>query len=138
MTEQPPKDYVTPQERLADQDWSGVAKTGISSMAPAEKGWILAFVIIFAVFQGANYLVSIKREEAETDRSVRLSEHLISLGASRDKVEENRAQEIRRMQEVIKDLSQTIARQANRDGRAETADQAVRNALKAQGSDTGQ
>lgn len=134
MTDQQPRDYATPQERLAEQDWAGVAGKGIAGMAPAEKGWILAFVVIFAIFQASNYMSSIKREDGERERASNIIEYFNSIEASRSKIEEHRSEENRRLQEVIKELSQTISRQANRTGRALTADQAVENALKAQGA----
>ena len=113
------EDHPTPQQAVASQDWADVAKQSVSGMTPADKGWILAFVVLFAVFQISNYLISTQRQEEETARSNRQVEYFMKLEESRSSIEENRSQEIRRMQEVIKELTQALGRAHEYSGRAE-------------------
>jgi uncharacterized protein HemX len=92
--EKQPKDYATPQERLKDQDWAGVVKEGVTGMTPGHKGWVLAFVVLAALILGTSLYGILKREETLQLRSGRLSD-LLTL------IENNRAEEIRRLEELI-------------------------------------
>ena len=87
------------------------ASNAISHMAPAEKGWILASVILFlggvAMIEGTNYL--------ESETSARSVETFLL------KVEDNRSQEMRRSQETVKSLAQALSRQSDRIGRKAAA-----------------
>lgn len=112
------EDKVTAQERLARQDWSGVAKTGLSSMAPAEKGWVLAVVIIIAALEVGDHFTTREQYAAFEGSMNRMSEYLALVETSRASMEENRSQEIRRMQEVNKELSQALGRRHEYEGRA--------------------
>lgn len=118
MTE-PPKDYTSPQERLAEQDWSGVAKTGIASMAPADKGWVLAVVVIIGMLSASEYFQSADQHKRFAEAISRTMDYLETVEADRQKMSEIRADEMRRMQEVMKEMVQTVARQAERSGRTE-------------------
>ncbi len=131
----PPQDYATPQDRLAGQDWSGVAKTGLASMAPAEKGWLLGLVIMFTVMFGLNYMEHNDNLIAERSRSENLMTYLKAIEANRQAMNAVRATEMRRMQEINKELAQTVSRQANRAGRSMTSQQAVDQMI--QGTDIG-
>lgn len=113
------KEYPREYEDLVQQDWVGVASKGIAGMTPADKGWILAFVIIFGMFQISNYLLSIAREESESERTARLVSYFNKIEDSRVDLEKNRSEEVRRLQETVKYLVQTIAREAERKGREE-------------------
>jgi hypothetical protein len=134
----PPKDYVSPQERLAGQDWSGVAKTGIASMTPGDKGWVLAVVIIIAILQGADYFSSVAQVERFEAGMSRMADYLELIEQDRRQVQLARTDERQELIRIIEALTQTVTRQANRDGRAETANQAVSNALKAQAGEGGE
>lgn len=120
MTE-PPKDYVSPQERLAEQDWAGVAKKGVASMAPADKGWVLAVVVIILLLQVGESVKSWMDGKAEIKRGVYLSELLASVEVHRTEEiaaqQKSSAEEARRLQEVIKSLADGLARQSERVGR---------------------
>ena len=129
---QAPKDYVSPQERLADQNWSDVAKTGLSSMAPADKGWVLAVVIIIAILQGNDYLTSLIQHERVGANMERMASYLELVEQDRKQMNLARTEERKELLRIIEGLTGTVTRQVNRDGRAATANQAVTNALKAQ------
>ena len=129
----PPKDYVSPQERLADQNWSDVAKTGLSAMAPADKGWVLAVVIIIAILQGTDYLTTAVQNERFEAGMERMASYLELVEQDRKQMNLARTDERKELLRIIEGLTATVTRQVNRDGRAATADQAVTNALKAQG-----
>jgi hypothetical protein len=133
MTEQP-KDYATPQEHLADQDWTGVAKTGISSIT-YDKGWVLAVVIIIGILQGADYFSSIGQVERFENGMSRMADYLELIEQDRTQDRMARTDERKELIRIIETLTATVTRQANREGRAMTADQAVGNALKAQAKD---
>jgi hypothetical protein len=90
----PPKDYATPQEKLAEQDWAGVVKEGVTGMTPGHKGWVLAFVVLAALILGASLFGIVKRENTLQMRSGRLFDLLVL-------IENDRAEEIRRLEELI-------------------------------------
>lgn len=122
---QMPPDNVTPAERLAGQDWSGVAKHGLMAMAPAEKGWLLAVVVMFGTLMLVDYFETVRQLEASSKRTEEVNKYLGVIEANREKAEDTRAQEVRRLQEIVKELAQTVSRQANRAGRQMTSAQAV-------------
>jgi hypothetical protein len=101
--EQQPKDYVSPQERLADKDWASVASEGVKGLTPAASGWVLAIVIMFLGMTFMNYL--------GTDRQAKHLGNYLTL------LEQNRAQELRRTQEALMEMTRTVAREAERLGR---------------------
>ncbi len=105
-------DQVTPQERLAEQDWAGVAKTGVSSMAPADKGWILAVVVIVLVLQVGDTIQSWFGNERSARTAVIFGEQLTEMEA-------HRSDELRRCQEGIKEMAQAVSRQHEYQGRAQ-------------------
>lgn len=123
------EDHVTPQQRinpqpaenLAQQDWAGTVRHGLASMAPADKGWILAVAVMFLGMTGINYFTEARQSEA-------LSKYFADELKMREMVEANRSQELRRSQETIKELAATIVRQTDRLSRtqreAELIDQA--------------
>jgi len=111
MHDGPPKDYVTPQEKLAEQDWAGVAGKGITAMAPADKGWILAVVIIVTVLQVGDTIREWLGEQRSERVSGIFSEQLMA-------TEVHRSDELRRCQESIKERVQAEARQYEYQGRA--------------------
>ena len=112
VTDQQHSGRATPQESLAEQDWAGVAKQGVHSMTPADKGWILAVVVIVLVLQSGDVL----RDWMSTDRAKKSSE---LFGIQLTNMETNRSDEIRRCQEVLKEMSQAVARQHEYQGRAQ-------------------
>jgi hypothetical protein len=119
LVTEPPKDFVSPQERLAGQDWSGVAKTGIASMTPGDKGWVLAVVIIIAVLAASDYFSLATQHKRFSESILRTMDYLGTVEANRQKINEIRADEMRRMQEVMKEMVQTVVRQAERSGRTQ-------------------
>jgi hypothetical protein len=129
---EPPKNFVEPGKRLSGQDWSEVAKTGLASMAPADKGWVLAVVIIIFILQGVDYLNGLAQADRFENAMERMSEYLNLVEQDRKEMSIARTGERKSLLHIVGDLIQTITRQANRDGRAETANQAVMNALEAQ------
>ena len=124
----PPKDYVSPQERLAGQDWSGVAKTGLASMAPADKGWVLAVVIIIAILQGADYFSNVAMVARFETGMGRMGDYLELVENDRRQAQLARADERKELIRIIENLTMTVSRQANRAGRSMTAEQAVQQA----------
>ena len=101
---QPYADQVTPKERLAD-NWSGVARTGIQSVV-TEKGWILAVVVMFVALIGINYL---ERQQ----QGQRMAEYFSMVEELRAKNVAIRAEEMRRLQEIVADLAAEIQRRQN-------------------------
>ena len=115
-----PKDYPAEKGTPIDrQEWQEVAHGVVKGMTPADKGWILAFVMLFAIFQISNYLMNRERIEQSKVQSNNLVTYFTQLEGSRSTIEENRAQEIRRLQEVVKELSQALGRQYEYMGRAQ-------------------
>lgn len=86
---------------------SEVSSAAINVMAPAEKGWILASVILML---GSIALIEITSYLESTQRADRTSIYL-------SEIEKNRAAELRRTQETIRILSNSMSRQADRTGR---------------------
>jgi len=88
---------------------SEMGNSAIRNMAPAEKGWILAASIIIlgaiALLEVTNYLEQVASKD--------------SMSAFFMAVEQNRAEENRRLQEQNRILAQAIARQSDRKGRRE-------------------
>jgi|GEM_PF-1928407 len=121
----PPKDYATPQDRLAGQDWSGVAKTGLASMAPADKGWVLAVVIIIAILQGGDYFSSARMADRMESSMTAMRDYLELVEKDRAQGALSRTQERQELLRIIETLTATVSRQANRAGRALTSQQAV-------------
>ena len=84
-----------------------ISKSAIQNMAPAEKGWILAVVITMlgslAMITITNYFEQINRAK--------------EIGVLLTRIEENRGEENRRLQEQNRILAQSLARQADRIGR---------------------
>lgn len=103
---------------LRDQDWAGTASHIGGKLAPADKGWILGFVLVFAVFQGANLFINIKQEEGEALRTGNLIKYFELLEANRNKMEENRAMENRELLRIVESLTKAVARDSDRLGRA--------------------
>lgn len=58
-------------------------------MAPAEKGWILAFVVIFGMLQASSLYQAVTGDGAETERSSRVKEYLSVIETNRSKQEDN-------------------------------------------------
>jgi len=129
----PPQDYASPQDRIAGQDWSGVAKTGLASMAPADKGWILAVVIIVAILQGSDYFASASRDEQFAASMERMGGYLELVEQDRRQAQMARTSERQELLRLVENLTATVSRQANRAGRAMTSQQAVEQLL--QGAD---
>ena len=101
-----------PEHANSRADWSEVAGKGIAGMTSADKGWILAFVLIFGMFQAANYMVSMEVAKAEVSRMARLGAHLEAIEQARLQMEEHRAEEINQLHEMVSFLTQTISRSA--------------------------
>lgn len=116
------QDQVTTAQRvnppISSQDWASVAKDSVVKLTPADKGWILAFVILFSVMQVTNYLTSVGRSEMELDKGQRINAYLELLESNRRDMAMKRADEMRRMQELLKALADTISRQSDRVPRA--------------------
>jgi hypothetical protein len=68
----------------------------------------------------------------------RMADYLELIEQDRRQVQIARTGERQELIRIIESLTQTVTRQANRDGRAETANQAVANALKAQAGEGGE
>lgn len=111
-------DQVTPTQRIDSQDWASVGKDAVAKLTPADKGWILAFVILFSVMQVTNYLRSLDRNALAKAESERVNQYMELIESNRRDMANKRADEMRRMQELVKTLSDTVSRQADRVSRA--------------------
>lgn len=109
---EPPKDYVTAKERLAEQDWAGVADKGLAKLGKAETGWVLGLVLMFALMVGGTALVFQTWVQSEEKRDQALVSWLLILEENRAKAEEHRADELRRCQESIRYMADALGRHA--------------------------
>ena len=109
-------------EKPTQGDAAEVSKTLIEFVTPAREGWVLAFIVIVGIIVGSDMWISIKTLEAN-------KEMVNTNRAYFDKVEANRASanrdaiqvyadQLRRSQEVIRSLSESIARESERTGDA--------------------
>jgi len=114
----PPQDYASPQDRIAGQDWSGVAKTGLASMAPADKGWVLAVVVIIAILSAGDYFRSASRDEQFALSMGRMSDYLELVENDRRQDSMAKTEERKELIRVLETVTATVSRQANRAGRA--------------------
>jgi len=121
-----PASPPTPPKVVYDPEMTGqaadVGKTLIQAISPADKGWVLGFIVVVAIIVGADSWVALKT----IDQNVKIAE------ANRlyfEKVEANRAtafekshqtysDQQRRSQEVIKALAASVARDSERAGDA--------------------
>ena len=81
-------------------------------MTPADKGWVLAVVVIVLVLQTGDVM----RDWMSNDRNKKASD---IYGTQLNSMESNRSDEVRRCQEVLKEMSQAVARQHEYQGRAQ-------------------
>lgn len=99
-----------------------VGKTLIQGIAPAEKGWVLGFICVVAIIVGSDAWVSLKTIDTNAKTAILQKEYY-------EKIEENRASssrealsiysdQLRRSQEVIKSLAESVARDSERAGDA--------------------
>lgn len=84
------------RDKEAAETYAEAATDIAGYLAPADKGWMLAVVIIIMVLQGTEYF------QNEHD-GLRMQEFLLG-------VENNRSEEMRRSQETIRSLTQTMQR----------------------------
>ena len=84
-----------------------MGSAAINKMAPADKGWILASVVLMlgltGMILGTNYLDNVNRADG-------IEKFLVVM-------EEHRSEENRRLQEQNKTLANALARQSDRLGR---------------------
>ena len=114
----------TPKQAIADQagDLAGNAVDGIRALSPADKSWVAAVTIIFLGITGVNAWVQIQGLKSGADDANRLVEYLINVESNRatalDKQSQLYADQMRRAQETIKDLTDAVARDSERAGMA--------------------
>ena len=113
---QQPRDFAPAKERLAEQDWADVAKSGLTSIAPADKGWVLGLVLMFSVFVGASTYAIVTMGKAWMESEATQNQ---ALGQVLIKYAEIHEQQVRRLQEANKSLAEAIARNSERRYRAE-------------------
>jgi len=103
-----------PEERIQPSDYVGAAaevgSEAIKGMAPAEKGWILASVIVIL---GAMALLEVTNYLENTSRSTTTAQYFTH-------IEAHRSEENRRLQEQNRILAQALARQSDRISRKVT------------------
>jgi hypothetical protein len=114
MTDEPNK-----SKGITDDAVSSVTEVGttlIKGIAPADRGWILGFIVVVFFILAADVLSTYWLTVSTSERNVRLTEYLIEIESNRSQAMERQAQtygdQLRRSQEVIEDLSQAIARQS--------------------------
>lgn len=109
-----PQSNYPPQGTIAEA--GEAASSTLSALSPADRSWIAGFIVVVAIIVLSDLYMSIKQMQtiAESDKIV--AEYFQFL-------ETNRAAELRRSQETIKALADTVAREAERTSR--TTAQAV-------------
>lgn len=99
-----------------------VAKQGITALTPAHSGWIFGFVLVVLIIVGSDMYVSIQTLKQTASRAEATQKYF-------ELVEANRAQQFstasqqwadqsRRYQEVIRALTESVARDSERAGQA--------------------
>ena len=106
----------------AISDAAEVSKTLISGITPADKGWILGFIIVVAIIVGSDMYVSIVTARTNAQENIVLAEYFKVIEQNRaaalDRQSQTYADQVRRSQEVIRDLAQAVARDSERAGMA--------------------
>ena len=104
-------DAPQPKANPNAESYADVAKSGIQALAPADKGWMLAVVIIIIALQVNDYF-----------SAQRLSVYLTATDERRNamilKYMDIATEQQRRSQEVIKQLTDASIRDGERAGRA--------------------
>ena len=123
MTEAPP-----PNKGFTDAAVSDAAEVGkslIQGIAPAEKGWVLGFIIVVAIIVLSDMWVGIKTLETNVAISQSNRVYFTLVEENRMKAMDKQAQtfsdQVRRSQEVIRDLAQAVSRDSERSGMAAMA-----------------
>lgn len=111
MTDEPRKGQVEmPTEKHGSSYVEAATQMGsnaIDKMAPAEKGWILASVIVIL---GAMALLEVTNYMDNQNRTASTIKYFTAMEA-------HRSEETRRLQEQNRVLAQALARQSDRIGR---------------------
>ena len=102
-----------------------VGKTLIQGIAPAEKGWILGFIVVVAIIVLSDMWVNIRTLQANITSGERVQTYFEQVETNRstqlDNAMEQWADQTRRYQEVIRALTESVARDSERAGQAAVA-----------------
>ena len=106
-------------------DAADVGKTLIQGIAPAEKGWILGFICVVAIIVMSDMWVSLKTLDSNAEMSAANREYFTLVEQNRMTSNAKQAEmfgdQVRRSQEVIRDLAQAVSRDSERSGVAAMA-----------------
>ena len=109
----------------AISDAADVGKSLIQGVAPAEKGWILGFILVVAIIVLSDAWVGIKTIEATSAMQVQQRTYFETVETNRTAAIAKQAEvfsdQVRRSQEVIRDLAQAVSRDSERSGMAAMA-----------------
>lgn len=94
------------------------AVSGLKALSPADKSWVAAFVLIVLIIVGADTWSGMHQYEQATQTSARLTAYLTEVEKNRSDALDRQTQffddQMRRSQEVIRDLADVIARDSER------------------------
>lgn len=109
----------------AASEVADVSKSLIQGMAPAEKGWILGFIVVVAIIVLSDMWVNLKTLQSTEVRAQATQQYFELVEAHRatqfDKAMQQWADQTRRYQEVIRALTESVARDSERAGQAAVA-----------------
>lgn len=104
----------------AASEIADVSKSLIGGITPADKGWILGFIVVVFIIVASYTFISIRQAEQAATSAERLTTYLIAVESNRSEALERQAQffgdQARRSQEVIRELAQAVARDSERAG----------------------
>lgn len=130
MSDNPDKSYgVTDNAAGVAGD---VAVQGIAALTPAHSGWIFGFVLVVLIIVGSDMYVSVKTLNQTSIRAEATQKYFELVENNRTAQFETMASQFadqsRRYQEVIRALTESVARDSERAGRAAASavDQATR------------
>ena len=119
---------VSGRQGVTDAAASEIADVGkalISGVTPADKGWILGFVIVVFIIVASDVWISIKTLDSNRAANERLVTYFIEVEQNRAQALDHQAQlfgdQVRRSQEVIRALAETVSRDSERAGMAAVA-----------------
>lgn len=103
-----------PQQNDPRETYATQAVEGIKALSPADKSWIAGFVIIFTMLVGTNAWVQTHTIRSEVQRAADIRAYF-------EVIEINRAEEIRRTQETVRLLADSLSRDTERSSQTAAA-----------------
>ena len=110
------------RSRESISEYADVAKTGIAALVPGKEGWLFGLVLIMAMILAVFGWIFVRSLEQQRLSAERLTTYLIEVEQNRSEALERQQlahkDEIRRYQETVLHLVQSVARDSERAGMA--------------------